>query len=263
MTYQAARPNASAYGRNIYANGRTHINREISRNSYRPARSAQAPERKKAKGLSREEMLWVREAEMRRRRREEAESARLRDARIRQAERDISRTKAYESEMKRKEQQSVRSEKAKLREKARLESEAALRREIKVPRQKMPWQFIICVAIVFTLLMAMVYSFAQVSESNRELSEIKSQISEAEEKADKLKLQLEEKNDLTMIEKIATEEYNMVKEGSVQKKYISLSEGDRVVLDNNAETEEENVGFMNGMMSSAASMFDDLLDYIK
>ncbi len=80
-------------------------------------------------------------------------------------------------------------------------------------------------------------------------------------KAYNLKLQLEEKNDLTMIEKIATEEYNMVKEGSVQKKYISLAEGDRVVLDN-VETEEKG-GFMNGMMSSAASMFDDLLDYIK
>lgn len=260
MTYQAARPNAVPYGRNAYGNtsGR---NSTTARNNYRPARSETAPERRKADALSREEMLCIRQAEIRRRKRAEAEAARMGDARIRQAEMDISRSKAYESRMKREEQVSRKAEKAAIREKARLAAEATLRNEIKVPRQKMPWQFILCVAIAFTLLMAMVFSFAQISESNRELAEIKAQISEAEVKADKLKLQLEEKNDLTMIEKIATEEYNMVKEGSVQKKYISLAEGDRVVLDN-VETEEKG-GFMNGMMSSAASMFDDLLDYIK
>ena len=255
MTYQATGRGNVSYGRN--ANRNTNM---YNIGNSRTVRNAIAPERKKAEALSREEMLSIREAEMRRRKRAEAEK-KSNPSDIKRMQYDISRAKAYEAEMKREGNASKKAEKAKRREASRLAAESALRDEIKVERQKMPWQFILCVAIAFTLLMAMIYSFAQISESNRELAQIKEQISVAEDKADKLKLQLEEKNDLTMIEKIATEQYNMVKEGSVQKKYISISEGDRVVLD--TVVEEEKSGFMNGMMSSAASVFDDILDYIK
>jgi len=259
VTYQMARPVVNTYGRN-------NTVRTQNMNNYRPARNNVSPKTRRAEALSREEILSIRSAEMRRRNDErrrmtDAEEVRRAEMRRRQYERDLARTKAYEAEMKRQEKEALKAEKARRRESARLEAEAIRRNEIKIERQKMPWQFILSVAIAFTLLLAMVFSFAQISESNRELAEIKSQISASDAKADKLKLQLEEKNDLNMIEKIAIEEYNMVKEGSVQKKYVSLSEGDRVVLEN--VTEEENGGFMSGMMSSAASMFDDLLDYIK
>ena len=147
MTYQATRPAAVPYERGVYGNGLTQRNNV--NNNYRPVKNAVAPERKRAKALTKEEMLCIRDAEIRRRRREAAEAARG-DARIRQAKRDISRTKAYESEIKREQHISERAEKAKRREKARLEAESALRHEIKVPRQKMPWQFILCVAIIYT-----------------------------------------------------------------------------------------------------------------
>lgn len=258
VTYQMARPVGAEYGRRI--NGNVSVQGRAVSSSCRVEKNA-APKRRKAEGLSREEILSIRSAEMRRRRTANVQDAHGAEMRRRQYERDLARTRAYEAEMKREEQEAKKAEKARRRESARLEAEAIRRSEIKVARQKMPWQFILSVAIAFTLLMAMVFSFAQISESNRELAEIKAQISAAEDRAERLKLQLEEKNDLNMIEKIATEEYNMVKEGSVQKKYVSLSEGDRVVIE--AVTEEENDGFMSGMMSSAAGVLDDLLDYIK
>ena len=203
-----------------------------------------------------------REEAMKRRAAAEAENARLNEMRRRRYERDLARVRAYEAKMKREQAAVRKAEKAKAKEAARLAEEAARRNEIKVERVKMPWQFILGVAIAFVLLMAMVFSFAQISETNARLAAVKSEIKAAEDEADKLKIRLEDKNDLTEIERLAVEEYNMVKESSVQKKYIYVSDGDRVVIEaDENEASANTVG--GGMLSSVSSMFDDLLDYIK
>ena len=62
-------------------------------------------------------------------------------------------------------------------------------------------------------------------------------------------------------EQLAIDEYHMIKEGSAQKKYITLSEGDSIVLE--ADEETSGAGFTGGMLSAVTAVFDDLLDYIK
>lgn len=163
--------------------------------------------------------------------------------------------------MKKMAKRAKKAEKKKKKEAARLAEEAFRRNEIRVDRQRIPFRFILSTAIAFVLLLAMVLSFAQLAEAKSQLADIESQISVQESLADKLRLKLEEKNDLGVIEKLATEEYNMIKEGSVQKRYISISAGDRVVLV--GEEAPENSGFISGMLSSVSAVFDDLLDYIK
>jgi hypothetical protein len=111
------------------------------------------------------------------------------------------------------------------------------------------------------LLLAMVFSFAKISEVNSELSDIEAKISAANARKAKLTLMLEEKNNLDLIEQLAIDEYHMIKEGSAQKKYITLSEGDSIVLE--ADEETSGAGFTGGMLSAVTAVFDDLYDYIK
>lgn len=251
MTYQAARRPYADYGTDR-APARADKTRDFSRTVTADARASR---------MTREEMRKIREEEYRRAVRAEMLAEQKRRARELDRKRRLEAAKAYEATLKREEAAARKAEKAREKEAERLAEEAFRRSEIKVEKKKMPWQFILGVAAAFVLLMAMVFSFAQLSESNAVLADLNAQIKATEAHADKLRLQLEEKNDLDLIEELAVNEYNMIKEGSARKKYISVSEGDRVVLE--AEEEASEGGFMNQMLSSVATVFDDLIDYIK
>lgn len=243
MTYQMTRPAGMNYGRSTSAYGAQRAQNTASAQR-RAARPASADVR-------REQAIRA-EA----RRLVEAERARER-ARAERIERDrarIERIKAEEKAMKAEARRARRAE-------ARREAEALRRREIRVEKQKAPMGIILGIVIAFVLLLGVVYSFSQISESNAELSAMKTKIAEVEAEAAKMSLIIEEKNDIGVIEKRATEELNMVKEGSVQKKYITVSGGDRIVLEN-TEAEEEK-GFFGSMLSSVSATFEDLLDYFR
>ena len=70
--------------------------------------------------------------------------------------------------------------------------------------------------------------------------------------AAELELKIEEKNDIRTIEKIATEELGMVKEDSVQKKYVSLSDGEHIDLIEEPEQDTTSDG-LGTMLSSIVS----------
>lgn len=249
MTYQAVRNNSARYnGTNAYASYSRPTTKSVS-NAER-ARAAEARREERSR----------REAEYVRRARRDAAVADYMEIQRRRHEQELARIRAHEAKLKREQAEARKAEKAKEKEAARLAEEAFRRNEIKVARQKMPWQFILGVAIAFVLLLSMVFSFAQISEANAELAAVKSQIKESQAQAEKLKVLIEERNDLNEIERLAVEEYNMVKEGSVQKKYIYISDGDRVVLESEEVAESNGLG---GMLSGVSSMFDGLLDYIK
>ncbi len=254
MTYQNTNRRSNTYtGANSRASGGYYNN--SGRMSSRPNNARPLSEAERAE-------MRRRQAEAYRRaiRAEEEAARRMREAQ-RIHEEKLARAKMREMAMKQELKKARKAEKAKKKEAERLAEEAFRRNEIKVEKKKIPFRFILSVAIAFVLLLSMVFSFAQISEANAELAEINQQLSEADARADKLRLQLEEKNDLDTIELLAVEEYNMIKEGAAQKKYISLSEGDSIIVE--AEAEEADGGFFNGMLSSVSSVFDDFFDYVK
>lgn len=209
----------------------------------------------------REAMRRMREAEERRRRHAEAMEARRAAEESRRRRAQIERMKREEAENKRMMRAAKKAENKRMKEAERLAEEAFRRNEIRVEKQKIPFRFILSVAVAFVLLLAMVFSFAKISEVNSELSDIEAKISAANARKAKLTLMLEEKNNLDLIEQLAIDEYHMIKEGSAQKKYITLSEGDSIVLE--ADEETSGAGFTGGMLSAVTAVFDDLLDYIK
>lgn len=191
------------------------------------------------------------------------------DRRRAQYERDLRCVREYERAIRREHAETRRRarEYGQIRataaaEAARRREEAELpKREIKAERRRISLPFIVALMIAFALLMGVVYSFSEVASASSQLSGAKSELSLLKEEEDKLSLKLEEKNDLSLIEKRATEELMMVSENSVQKKYISVSIGDRVVLDE--DEIEESTGFFGSLMSSVSTAVDGLLDYFR
>ncbi|MCQ2456066.1 MAG: hypothetical protein MJ096_01785 [Clostridia bacterium] len=175
----------------------------------------------------------------------------------------VARQKAYVKELERRQKAAAaaerKAEKAKLRKEER-KAEAALRhREIKVAKQKISSSFVLTVLIVFVMLMAVIFSFSELSSSTTELSKLKDEIKTVEDEASKLSLQLEQKNDVNMIEQLATEKYMMVREDSVRRKYITTPTSDRIVID----AEELPTESSGGLLSSFSNLFDDVLDYFR
>lgn len=142
----------------------------------------------------------------------------------------------------------------------RREELALKRREIKIKRTKLPMNIILSILTVAALLSGVAYSANRVASSSAELSEMKSELEEIDGQIERYKLKLEDKNDLVEIEQLAVNELNMVKEGSVEKKYVTVSEGDRIVLENNESDMPESFG---GILSGLSAAFDDILDYIR
>ncbi len=110
------------------------------------------------------------------------------------------------------------------------------------------------------LLSGVAYSANRVATSSAQLSELKSTLEELDGQIERYRLKLEDKNDLGEIEQLAAGELNMVKEGSVEKKYVTVSDGDRIVLENNESDSPEGYG---GILSGLSAAFDDILDYIR
>ena len=251
MTYQMARPAGMNYGRasSVYNNVGQAQGARMTASANRRASAPKAARPNVSDAQRREQA-----ARAAARRRFEAEM-------LYKMEQDRIRSQQRLERIKREEKAAKAAARRAARLEARREAEAFRRREIKVEKQRVPMGLILGIAIAFVLLLGVVYSFSQISESSATLSAMKTQLAEIEVETAKVKLIIEDKNDLGMIEKRATEELNMVKEGSVQKKYITISDGDRIVLENTVE--EENKGFFGSMLSSVSATFEDLLDYFR
>lgn len=255
MTYQIARGARPTYigigDRKSYNNVAASANRGTRR------RATVSPEMRR----EREEQMRRAQAMRARAEREEAyRIARMEHERARQ-ERELARIKAYEKRVRQEQKRAKTEARREERLAARREEDALRRREIKVERRRAPMGIILGIVIAFVLLMGVVYSFSQISESSAQLSEMKTQLTRINAEASKYALEIEEKNDLGVIENLAVNELNMVKEGSVQKKYITVSEGDRIVIAEDVSDEApESYG---GILSGLSAAFDDILDYIR
>ncbi len=125
--------------------------------------------------------------------------------------------------------------------------------EKRVAHRALPPFFVLLLTFMTVMVLLIVFSIAQIYKTTDEIGDLKTQLSTLQTTAAELELKIEEKNDIRTIEKIATEELGMVKEDSVQKKYVSLSDGERIDLveEMPSDTPDEGLGTMLSSILSA------------
>ncbi len=131
--------------------------------------------------------------------------------------------------------------------------------EVRAEGRRLTPMFVVFVAVGMLMIMSIVVSFSESYQTTTDIALLESTLAELKDTAADLELKLEEKNDIRAIERIATEELGMVKEDAVQRKYLSLSDGERIDLieDPAAETETPGVGvLLSSIWSSLGNFFD-------
>lgn len=134
--------------------------------------------------------------------------------------------------------------------------------EVVVKKAPVSASLIIGIVLFCAVVMMIIFSFAQISEFKKEISSLESQKQELYAEIDQLALDIDVKNDIRQIEQIATEEIGMVKSNRVESKYISVAEGEYIVVPEEAGNTEEDYGIFSTMMSTVQSNWDRLMEYI-
>ncbi|MBQ7921854.1 MAG: septum formation initiator family protein [Clostridia bacterium] len=130
------------------------------------------------------------------------------------------------------------------------------RQEILVEKKRFPLTFLLLLSFVTVMIMMIILSIAQIYQTTDDISSLEYELGKLQATAAELELRIEEKNDIRVIEQIATDRLGMVKEDSVQKKYISLSDGERIELVEDTSDENAESGF-GSMLSSIWTAFGD------
>lgn len=130
--------------------------------------------------------------------------------------------------------------------------------EVRVEGRRMTPMFAVLLVIGTMMIMSIVLSFSEIYQTTSEIAGLEADLAALRDQAAELELELEEKNDIRVIERIATEDLGMVKEDAVQKKYISLSDGERIdiIEDDDAENEAAHGVLLSSIWSSLGSLFD-------
>lgn len=142
--------------------------------------------------------------------------------------------------------------------KDRADGRETVAEEIRVERKRIPAGFLFVLAFCTVMIMLIIMSVAQIYQSTRELSALERDVAALKETIGDLELALDEKNDIRLIEQMATASLGMVKEDSLQRKYISLSEGECIDLIEDPDAADA-VGENGGTMLS--SIFAALGDF--
>ncbi len=111
--------------------------------------------------------------------------------------------------------------------------------------------------VVTVMIMFLVTQISDVYKASNEIAQLENQLQTMQSEAEELKLKLDEKNDIREIEKIATTKLGMAKEDTMQRRYITLSDGERIEVIDNGESEESSGGVM---LSSIASAIENLFN---
>ncbi|MBR5444902.1 MAG: septum formation initiator family protein [Clostridia bacterium] len=120
--------------------------------------------------------------------------------------------------------------------------------EVQVKTKRLSVGFLVTLAVVTTMIMTILFSVSQIYQTTNNIADLERQLNDLQTTAAELELAIEEKNDIRVIEQIATDQLGMVKEDSVQRKYISLSDGERIDLVGEEETLAD--GAFGTMLSS-------------
>lgn len=128
--------------------------------------------------------------------------------------------------------------------------------ELKVKSKFLSPVFIMSLLIGTVMVMFLVFNISEVYEMTNEVSQLESELDDLEAAAEQLELRLEEKNDIREIENIATSKLGMVKEDALQRRYISLSEGEHIEILNNGEEETSGGVLLSSVFSSLGKFFE-------
>lgn len=130
--------------------------------------------------------------------------------------------------------------------------------EVKVQGRSFPVGYLAMLAAVTMMIMGILVSISQIYQTTGTIADLEDELVTLQAEVDKLELAIEEKNDIRVIEQIATDQLGMVKEDSVQRKYVSLSDGERIDLIGEEEDIEE--GALGTMLSSLTDFFARFLE---
>ena len=132
--------------------------------------------------------------------------------------------------------------------------------EVQVRTRTMPVGYLVMLAAVTMMIVTILFSIAQIYQTTNSIADLERELSALQTTASELELAIEEKNDIRTIEQIATDQLGMVKEDSVQRKYISLSDGERIDIIGEEETISDS-GFgtmLSSIASALAGFFENL-----
>ena len=134
--------------------------------------------------------------------------------------------------------------------------------EVRVKSSPIPKGLVIAIVLFTAIVMMIVFSFAQINEFKREISDLEAERTELNGEIDQLAIELDLKNDVRVIEQTAREDIGMVRSNQVESKYINIAQGDRVEVIDDTEENAEDFGIFTTLLSSVGSGWDKLLEYI-
>ena len=126
--------------------------------------------------------------------------------------------------------------------------------ELPVKKKFLSPVFVAMLLVSTFMIMFLVMSISDIYETTNRIADLENEIATLTSDAEELELLLEEKNDIRLIEEIATTQLGMTKEDSLQRRYVSLSDGEHIdILE--VEEEEENGVLLSSVFSSIGDLF--------
>jgi len=116
-----------------------------------------------------------------------------------------------------------------------------------------PVSFLFYALVMTVMLMFIAYSNSVVNEISYDIGDLEAKISDIKAENEKLSVQIEKKYDLKYIEEVATTKLGLVKNTDVVKHYISISEGDEVVVAEKASQPAAKLGATFDSLKSSLS----------
>ncbi len=114
---------------------------------------------------------------------------------------------------------------------------------------------IVSIAFCFTILiMAIITTSVQITEITAQNSLLERQYNSMISEENELRLRLETRDDLRVVERLAKEEYGMVKKDQVERYYITVNKQDKIEIIE--EVEEETSGIFDGILSFGGSIVE-------
>lgn len=138
-------------------------------------------------------------------------------------------------------------------------------KEVRMANKPFPLATVSLLAIFTVMIMVIMVSFAQNYELNGEISALEAQAQALAQSERELSLALEERDDIRVIEDIAINRIGMVRGNLVESRFVSVSGGDRIVLNNTvqeSEKQEGGYGLFSTMLSAIGENLDKLREYV-
>ena len=116
-----------------------------------------------------------------------------------------------------------------------------------------PVSIVFSCLIITSLLLVVMFYFAEINKFNSDLTDLKKQVTELREEKDNLQQKLDNRDDVDMI-RARAQELGMVDSDMKEKNYVNLTNTDKTEI---IERDNQNTGF-GFMLSSIGEIFNNL-----